>query len=114
MKTKFLHRKILGTYCAIITGVLFVMLFWVSTITSAQQPTVIISELKGNVQVSIQGGKSVVAEVGLELQAGDRIETQAGAEVILILSDGSELQLSENTNLDLTVLQLVRLNEMKF
>ena len=66
------------------------------SVSMAQQPTATISTLSGTVLVNGQeGGKGAV------LTAGDVIETQAGATVVLELSDGSLLELGEHTKVDL-------------
>jgi hypothetical protein len=88
----------------IISGMLYVLCVCFPSVAIAQQPTATISELNGNVLVSIQGGGPVSATAEMELHAGDIIETQAGANVVLTLSDGSSLDLGEKTKLDLTVL----------
>lgn len=65
----------------------------------AQQPTATISALSGTVLVNEQEQGT-----GTVLGAGDIIETQAGAKVVLELSDKSLLELGENTKLDIIVL----------
>ena len=80
------------------------MVLCVSSSVNAQQPTATLSSLSGNVLVSFQGQEATPATSGTELQPGDIIQTQAGAEVVLTLSDGSELLLGENTNLDISAL----------
>jgi len=65
----------------------------------AQQSTATISALSGNVLVN--GQKQ---DKGTVLSAGDVIETQAGASLVLALSDGSQLELGENTKVDIAVL----------
>ena len=67
----------------------------------AAQPTATIISLTGTVQAIFQSGDVVVATVDLSLQAGDVLETQSGAEVVLEFSDGSQIQISENTRLNL-------------
>ncbi len=71
---------------------------------NAQQPTATISSVSGTVLIFVQGRPSVNAKQGMTLRAGHVIETQSGAEVVLTLTDGSELQLGEETKLDLAVL----------
>lgn len=66
---------------------------------AAQQPTATISSLSGTVLVNAQE-----QGIGTVLNSGDVIETQAGASVVLELSDGSQLELGENTKLDIAVL----------
>ena len=69
------------------------------SISLAQQPTATISTLSGMVLVNGQEqGKGTV------LNAGDVIETQAGASVVLELSDGSLLEVDENTKVDMAEL----------
>jgi hypothetical protein len=67
----------------------------------AAQPTATIVSLTGTVQTIFQNGEVMVATVGLSLQTGDIIETQNGSEIVLEFSDGSQLEISENTRLDL-------------
>lgn len=91
----------------LIAGMLCVLCFEsFPSVTYAQdQVTATISKLKGTVVVFVQGGGAVAASIGTELRAGDTIQTQAGAEVVLTLSDGSTLELGEDTKLDLAVLR---------
>jgi hypothetical protein len=91
------------SYCLLIAASIFAD-FGMATVCFAQQPTATISILEGDVLASIQGQEAVAATIGSILQAGDTIQTQAGANVVLTLLDGSELQLGENTNLDIAVL----------
>src|SRR4030042_564289 len=63
----------------------------------AQSPTATIQSLSGAVLAS---GQPVT--VGAVLNAGDTIETQAGAAAVLALSDGSILRLGENTQINLS------------
>jgi hypothetical protein len=71
----------------------------------AQQPTATIQSISGGeVTVSLQGQNPVAATEGTALQAGDIIETQTGAEVVLLLSEGSEIRLGQQTRLDIAVL----------
>jgi len=104
METGSSHGNILLSRILGVSGILLSVLLCFSPIVSAQQPTATISALKGNVLVSIQGKESVTATVDTVLQAGDVIETKADAEVLLTLSDGSTLDLGENTKLDMSVL----------
>ncbi len=66
------------------------------SVSLAQQPTATISALSGDVLVSGQA-----ATVGTALRAGDTIQTQAGASAVLELSDGSEIQLGEKTQINI-------------
>jgi len=65
------------------------------SVSMAQQPTATLTAVTGTVLVN---GQALGA--GAILSAGDIIETQAGAHVVLQLSDGSVLELGENTKLD--------------
>jgi len=65
-------------------------------VSFAQQPTATIRTLSRDVLVSGQA-----AAVGTILQAGDTIQTQVGASVVLELSDGSEIHLGENTQINI-------------
>jgi len=65
----------------------------------AQQPTATIKTMRGDVLVS---GKA--AAIGAILQTGDTIQVQSGASVELGLSDGSTIELGENTELNLAEL----------
>jgi hypothetical protein len=88
-----------------ICTVVSVCILWcLPSLSSAQQPTATITSFSGTVHVSIQGNESVVATVGRILNRGDTIQTQTGANVVLTLSDGSELRIGEETNLDVAVL----------
>ena len=71
-------------------------LSFVPSVSFAQQPTATISALSGDVLVPGQ-----TATVGTALQAGDTVQTQAGASAVLALSDGSEIQLGENTQINI-------------
>lgn len=70
----------------------------------AQQPTATIVYLEGRAVVFDQGGTPVAAVEGMVLSQGDKLETQAGADVVLQLSDGSELDLGENTSISIDTL----------
>lgn len=102
-------KKILRNVCLvahrslILTGILLVV-FCFSAVVEAQQPTATITSLSGEVLVSIQGKAPVAAKVGTVLTRGDMIQTQTAANVVLTLSDGSELQLGENTKVAMIVL----------
>jgi hypothetical protein len=84
-----------------IVWMLLVIFFFscVPSVTRAQQPTATISALSGTVLVNGQAGNT-----GVVLSAGDVIETQAGASLVLAFSDGSQLELGEKTKVDMTVL----------
>jgi hypothetical protein len=81
--------------------VVLAILTWscLPSMSLAQQPTATISALSGMVLVNGQEkGKGTV------LSAGDLLETQAGASVMLEFLDGSSLELGENTKLDIAEL----------
>jgi ferric-dicitrate binding protein FerR (iron transport regulator) len=65
----------------------------------AQHPTATITSLTKDVFVSFQGETPVSALAGTLLRQGDSIRTYSEANAMLHLSDGSKLQLKENTNL---------------
>ena len=75
--------------------VIFVSSF-APAVSFAQQPTAAISALSGNVLVSGQ-----TAKTGAVLRSGDTLQTQAGASVVLRLSDGSEIQFGEKTQINI-------------
>lgn len=85
-----------------------------ASFASAQQPTATISSLEEEVFLSFQGGTPISGITGTVLRAGDSIRTYSGASTMLSLSDGSKLELGENTNLILSLLakepSKVRLN----
>ena len=84
-------------------GLLLILLCF-APVVNAQQPAATISSFSGSVLVSIQGKAPVAATVGVVLQAGDILQTEAGAQVALKLSEGSELQLGQNTKIDIAAL----------
>lgn len=69
------------------------------SLSAAQQPTATIGTVNGTVLVNGQEQGT-----GAVLSAGDVLETQAGASVVLELSDGSLLEIGENTNINITEL----------
>lgn len=73
-----------------------VCLSFAPSVSMAQQPTATITALSGEVLVSGQA-----ATVGAVLSAGDSLQTQAGASVVLELSGGSEIRIGENTEISL-------------
>lgn len=75
-----------------------------ATAEQAQPPTAAITSLTGKAQVSMQGQPAAAAEVNMILRAGDVIETQKRSRVTLMLTEGSELTLGQNTRLDMTEL----------
>lgn len=81
--------------------VLLILVFFSSvSVSNAQQPTATIRALSGRVLVS----GMTPATLGTVLRAGDTIQTQAGASVVLELSDGSRLELGENTTIEIAQL----------
>ncbi len=74
------------------------------SLPNTRQPT--ISSLSGTVTASLQGAESLTAESGMPLRSGDTIETRAGAQVVLTLSDGSTLEIGEDTRLAIANLAL--------
>jgi len=69
------------------------------SVSLAQQPTATISALSGTVLINGQEQGT-----GTVLSEGDVIETQSGATVVLELSDGSLLELGENTKVNIAEL----------
>ncbi len=74
------------------------------SLTELKQPTATIRELHEPVFISIQGEAQTPAIAQTVLRTGDDIRTDSGASVVLILSDGSELTLGENTMINLSSL----------
>jgi len=64
---------------------------------TAQQPTATIAVLKGSVDVLSQGKPVTAAARGMVLSQADSLQLHDGANVVLELSDGSTLELGENT-----------------
>ena len=73
--------------------------------SSAQQATATIGSLEEEVFLSFQGGTPISGINGTVLRSGDSIRTYSKAAVMLSLSDGSKLNLGENTNLTLSMLE---------
>ena len=71
----------------------------------AQQPTATMTSLNGEVFISFQGGTPILGIAGTVLRAGDVVRTYTGASAMLNLSDGSRLELGENTNIMLASLE---------
>jgi hypothetical protein len=103
MKT-IAHTIRIGSHDVLITVGILLAVLWCCAVAEAQQPTATITSLSGEVRVSIQGKESVAATVGTVLQRGDLIETSAGAQVVLTLSEGSELRLGQHTKIDIAAL----------
>jgi hypothetical protein len=106
MEVLAMHKQAF-TFC--VTGCRSQLVSWIMLIvllcslapslSFAQQPTVTITSLSGTVLVNGQTGSP-----GTILNAGDAIETQANASVVLQFSDGSQMELGESTQLDLAEL----------
>ena len=103
MKT-IAHTIRIGSHDVLITAGILLAVLWCCAVAEAQQPTATITSLSGTVRVSIQGKEPVAATVGTVLQSGDIIETSAGAQVVLRLSEGSELRLGQHTKIDIAAL----------
>ncbi|MCP4405030.1 MAG: FecR domain-containing protein [bacterium] len=82
----------------VIISFMFFMFCTIAFPVSAQQPTAKIQSLEGRVVVSLQGSVAVEATIGTVLSQHDSLQTFEGAKVMLEFSDGSQLELGENTN----------------
>lgn len=102
MNTRSRNIRIISPCSLILPGILFAIL-WFAPVVSAQQPTATITALNGNVVASVEG-KEVKAELEMVLTEKDTIQTQAGAAATVTLSDGSAIQLGENTTITIEVL----------
>jgi hypothetical protein len=91
-----LHKIFYYTTISFVAAILLL-----SSLAAAQQPTATISSLSGKVLVALQEKPAVEAEVGVILQAGDMIELRQGASATVQLSEGSQLQLGQNTKIEL-------------
>ena len=69
-----------------------------------QQPTAKILPFHGEAVVFFQGGSPMPASRDMLLREGDSIRTHAGATLTLELSDGSQLIVGENSNLQIATL----------
>ena len=78
-------------------GIGFVLTF--AALAAAQQPGAIITALTGTASLSVQG-RTLDAKIGMTLRPGDAIQTAAGAAATLTLSEGSVINVGENTNLN--------------
>lgn len=101
MGTTSLHFRVSSCRYRVVAWTLLTTFLcsFVPAISVAQQPTATISTLIGTVLVNGQE-----EDTGVVLSAGDVIETQAGATIVLELSDGSLLELRESTTIILTEL----------
>jgi hypothetical protein len=77
-----------------------------SEVSAQSQVLASIESVNGIVKVSLQGQGEVRARTGMDLQAGDILRTEVGGRLTLKLSDGSRLELGEDTRLDVTELSL--------
>ena len=107
METTLLNFRVSFLRQRIFVWIALFFLSWscLPTMSYAQQPTAtirIISEM-----VLVNGQQQ---EIGTVLRAGDVIETQAGASVVLELSDGSILEIGENTQVNLAELSQTATN----
>ncbi|MCP4395686.1 MAG: FecR domain-containing protein [bacterium] len=89
---------------AVLFAVFITCLCNIATPSQAQQPTATVRALSGRVLLVIPQQEPVRVNEGDILQPGDVIELKPGASATLALSDGSEIQLGENTKLDIAVL----------
>ncbi len=71
---------------------------------AAQPPTATMSSLNGEVFIAFQSGTPILGIAGAVLRSGDIVRTYSGAHAMLSLSDGSKLELGENTNVMLASL----------
>lgn len=88
-----------------VSSFVLLLLMGMPGLAKAQQPTATIQSVTGEVVVVVKGQAATTAANGVALREGDIIETKAGGSVVLLLSDGSQMQLSQKTRLDLSVLQ---------
>lgn len=89
-------------------GILLILLS-MSSMSSARPMTATVTDLKGQVRLSRRSGSPVIGstiKVGDALKTDDTIQTHDGAAATLTLSDGSVLQLGENTRIDIVALVL--------
>ena len=89
---------------ASLTAIFAIFLYCPALLSIAQQPTATVRALSGTVLLTIPQQDPVRVNEGDVLESGDVIELKPGASALLGLSDGSEIQLGENTKLDIAVL----------
>lgn len=104
MKTLCFSLATRTRFLTIIAGLWLCGVVGVPLAAFAQQPTAAITSMTGSVLVSLQGQSPAPAQIGMELGLGDVLETHAESNVVLRLSEGSELHLGQNTRLDLAAL----------
>ena len=102
MKTMQKRTSFLGKN-TILVLVVIGCLFSVPSLCCAQHVTATIKNVRGDALVIMPG--TMPAKVGKVLQAGDKILTLTGANVVLKLTDGTRLELNENTNIDMAELK---------
>jgi hypothetical protein len=90
--------------CCLVFGVILLGILCRSSGSSAQQPTGTIRTFTGTVIVALQGKGEQPATVGTIVQFGDLLQTQSGASIVVQLSDGSELEIGENTKIGVAML----------
>ncbi len=95
-----LNFRVLCRYSLLFLAGLLCVTF-LSSLTEAEQQSATISSLNNEVLVSFQGETPTFGIAGTVLRAGDAIQTYSGANAILSLSDGSKLDLGENTNINI-------------
>jgi hypothetical protein len=92
-----------------IQGILRTMLIWViiglllpcSLVGAVKKLSVaMVTGVKKDLKV-VREGKPVKVQVGMDLYEGDMLKTNAGCQALILLGDGSELTLKENTQLTL-------------
>lgn len=83
-----------------------ILLFPALEVFAQSQVLASVESVNGIVKVSLQGQGEVRARTGMDLQAGDILRTEVGGRLTLKLSDGSRLELGEDTRLDVTELSL--------
>ncbi|HWP49639.1 MAG TPA: FecR family protein [Candidatus Limnocylindrales bacterium] len=83
-----------------------ILLFPALEVFAQSQVLASVESVNGIVKVSLQGQGEVRARKGMDLQAGDILRTEVGGRLTLKLSDGSRLELGEDTRLDVTELSL--------
>ena len=76
-----------------------------ASFSAAQQATATISDLQEEVFLSFQGGTPISGITGTVLRSGDAIRTYTRAAAMLSLSDGSKMNIGENTNLTFSMLE---------
>ena len=89
----------IGRLCVSVFVFLYLLCNGFVAVSPAQEPTATISKVAGKALVNGQAKGT-----GTVLRAGDVLETQAGATVVLTLSEGSTLEIGENTKIDLAEL----------